>query len=385
MKTIRKTALLALALIVCFTAFAPAYAANTAGKYGTVTADDVNFRAEPSIEAQLIDKLPKMTVVSVLSYEKNWYNVVYNGKSGYIRQDMLFVASSTARAAYIREDNTAMKGGPDQNAYTVTRLNTGDPIRVKNLLGEWYYCSTGSDSGYIHMDSVSVARPGTSSLDRMLNVGMEGAEVQKLQTELYERGFLSVLDTTGYYGNRTKSAVRAFQKACGLEADGIAGDATLAILYDESNTVTADNAMYNQVRGTVELLDWFEGGSSWLAKGAYFVVTDVRTGLSFNARRFGGWFHADSEPVTADDSAIVRSLAGGWSWDRRPVWITYNGRTVAASIHTMPHMANPTRSNNFDGHFCVHLLHSKVHANGKECPRHQACVREAYEKGRTRD
>ena len=59
-----------------------------------------------------------------------------------------------------------------------------------------------------------------------------------------------------------------------------------------------------------------------------------------------------------------------------------NGKTVAASMHCMPHMANPTRSNNFDGHFCIHLEGSLVHENSKECPRHQAMVREAYRKGR---
>ena len=79
----------------------------------------------------------------------------------------------------------------------------------------------------------------------------------------------------------------------------------------------------------------------------------------------------------------MKRIAGGkWSWDRRAIWVTYNGKTVAASMHCMPHMANPTRSNNFDGHFCIHLYGSKVHENSKECPRHQACVKEAYRKGK---
>jgi len=48
----------------------------------------------------------------------------------------------------------------------------------------------------------------------------------------------------------------------------------------------------------------------------------------------------------------------------------------------MPHMANPTQSNGFDGHFCIHLYNSLVHENSKECPRHQSCVNEAYKAGR---
>ena len=124
-------------------------------------------------------------------------------------------------------------------------------------------------------------------------------------------------------------------------------------------------------------------GNEWLNKGARFTVTDVRTGKSFRARRFGGWYHADSEPITKEDTAVMKSLEG-FSWNRRPIWVTYNGKTVAASMHTMPHMANPTKSNGFDGHFCIHLLNSKVHANSKACPRHQACVQEAYRAGKAK-
>ena len=47
-------------------------------------------------------------------------------------------------------------------------------------------------------------------------------------------------------------------------------------------------------------------------------------------------------------------------------------------MHSMPHMANPTRTNGFDGHFCIHFNGSKVHENSKACPRHQKMVQYAY-------
>ena len=174
-----------------------------------------------------------------------------------------------------------------------------------------------------------------------------------------------------------------FQEACGFDADGVAGAITLQALYDSSNKITKANALATQVKGSVELLDWFKGGSDWLAKYSNFVVIDVRTGLSFQARRFGGWYHADCEPLTAADTAVIKKMAGGeWSWDRRPIWVSYRGRVVAASMHCMPHMANPTKSNNFPGHFCIHLYNSLVHENSKTCPRHQRCVQEAYRAGK---
>ncbi len=132
------------------------------------------------------------------------------------------------------------------------------------------------------------------------------------------------------------------------------------------------------VNGRVELIDWFDGGSEVFPKGTEATVIDVDTGLSFHVRRFGGQYHADSDPLTADDTAIMKQIVGGkWSWDRHSIWVKIGDRYIAASMHGMPHMVDPSSSNNFPGHFCIHFLHSKVHETGKECPRHQAMVLKA--------
>jgi len=178
-----------------------------------------------------------------------------------------------------------------------------------------------------------------------------------------------------------KAPVAEFQKAAGLPSDGVAGMVTLAAVYDRSNNVMKANADYNKVKGSVVLLNWFNGGEQWLHKGARFTVIDVRTQVSFRLRRFGGWYHADCEPITAYDTSIIKKNLG-FSWNRRAIWIVYNGRVVAGSMHTMPHMDSTIKTNNFPGHLCVHLAGSKVHETGRECSRHQACVQEAYRKGR---
>lgn len=133
------------------------------------------------------------------------------------------------------------------------------------------------------------------------------------------------------------------------------------------------------INGRVELIDWFNGGSEIFPRYMEATVIDVETGLSFNVRRFGGTYHADSEPLTAEDTEIMNQIYGGeWSWDRRAIWVRIGERYIAASMNGMPHMTNPTPSNNFPGHFCIHFFHSKVHETGKECPRHQAMVMEAF-------
>ena len=352
------------------------------GEPGQVTADGVKLRAGPDTDSDALAELNCGQEVEVLGEDGNWYKVMYQGSVvGYIRKDYLFVNSTGSRGAYVKTDGTALMGGPAADSYVVMTLSAGQGLKVKALLGEWYYAVVDTSAGYIHRTNLTITTSSVAGAG-MLKQGMQGEEVKKLQQALYDRGFLTKQSSvTGAFDTSTRDAVKEYQQAIGLSADGVAGTLTLDSIYDPGNKVEKANADFYKLKGTVVLLDWFKGGAEWLAKGARFTVTDVRTGKSFRARRFGGWYHADCEPCTAYDAKIMKSFEG-YSWNRRPIWITYDGKTVAASMHTMPHMVDPTPGDGFNGHFCIHLLHSKVHETSAECPRHQSCVYEAYKAGR---
>lgn len=374
-----------LLLIFCVMAFVVgAVSAAQEEEYGTVIADEVNMRTEPRTDAGKITTLALGSTVEVLAKEDSWYRIVYENQVGYVRCDFIFVNSMGSRGGNIIQDQAKLRGGPGQETYVVSSLRAGQGVKVKMLIGDWYFVAAGDQAGYVHRSYVSLTTSSSTTAGDVLKIGMQGQEVKNLQTELFNRGFLSQSDITGNFNSQTAKAVKDFQKAAELSSrDGIAGAETIVTLYDSTNKVRKENAEYNQIKGTVVLLDWFKGGNEWLHRGAKYTITDVKTGLSFRARRFGGWYHADSEPITASDTATMKRISGGkWSWNRRAIWVTYGGKTVAASMHTMPHMVNPTPSNGFDGHFCVHLYKSKVHENSKECPRHQSCVMAAYNAGK---
>lgn len=59
--------------------------------------------------------------------------------------------------------------------------------------------------------------------------GSRGEEVRQIQKKLKSLGFYSG-SVDGIYGTRTKNAVTAFQRSCGIRADGIAGPTTLLYL-----------------------------------------------------------------------------------------------------------------------------------------------------------
>lgn len=213
----------------------------------------------------------------------------------------------------------------------------------------------------------------------VLKLGSSGEDVLELQKALHKLGFLAKDDISGEYLASTVDAVKAFQKANKITVDGIAGKTTQSEIY---RIVTGGNNSGSSINGVtlypVELSDWDTGDIQkvW-AKGETAVVTDVYTGISFVARRWSGYLHADVEPLTAKDTAAMCKIYGVsdaqeiedrtnelQTWRRRPLWVTVDGRTFAASMYGVPHNypdGDTIRDNNYNGQFCIHFVNSRVH------------------------
>ncbi len=72
----------------------------------------------------------------------------------------------------------------------------------------------------------------------VLQLGDEGAGVEEIQDRLYELGYIDKASRTGTFGEKTQSAVVAFQTANKLTVDGLVGMKTKEALY-------ADNVVGN--------------------------------------------------------------------------------------------------------------------------------------------
>lgn len=124
-------------------------------------------------------------------------------------------------------------------------------------------------------------------------------------------------------------------------------------------------------------LDW-PAANRLLPKGTVMTITDMETGLSFRGQRRAGSEHADVQPVTKADSAVMKTIYGGeWSWNRRAVLLDTPEGPVAASMHGMPHGGDGIPDNNFNGHFCIHFRGTVTHGSGHSDPAHQAMVHKA--------
>ena len=81
--------------------------------------------------------------------------------------------------------------------------------------------------------------PSAPTPEPVLRTGSRGQEVKDLQSRLYQLGsYTDEID--GQFGGATKSAVIDFQKANGLEADGMVGSETKAVLFSVQAKPKAD-------------------------------------------------------------------------------------------------------------------------------------------------
>ena len=75
--------------------------------------------------------------------------------------------------------------------------------------------------------------PNATATPSVLKNGSAGEEVTRLQQRLKDLGYYDGL-VDGQFGNGTRTAVTLFQQQNGLAADGLAGSATLTLLYSDA-------------------------------------------------------------------------------------------------------------------------------------------------------
>lgn len=306
----------------------------------------------------------------------------------------LFPILALAKTGKVTASSLNMRKSADSDSKVVGVLREGDKVTIKDSTGSWYKVSSGGKTGYVYKkyikvggssDSSSSSKDSgnkknsskkSSSSDGTCAPGDSGSAVKKVQKRLKALGYYSG-SIDGDYGNGTKTAVTKFQKRNGLTANGKVNSKTLAKLNSSSAKKASASDSGSGGSGTTERLNWFNGGSSKIPKGATFKVKDIKTGKVFTVRRWSGGNHIDAEPASASDTKIMKSIYGHWSWKRRAVLVKYNGHVYAASMNGMPHGTQTIKGNNFEGHFCIHFYGSKTHGSKKVDAMHQNCVAEA--------
>lgn len=185
--------------------------------------------------------------------------------------------------------------------------------------------------------------------------------------------------------NRFDTSVDALMAANNLDTDFLQIGQTLIIpvnspAYQPVSRGSVSRPSLHDTRDvfTGEMVSWYLADEMFPI-GSTATLQDFATGHQFNIYRLFGANHADCEPLTADDSCIMRKCFGGdWSWERRAAILLIDGNAIACSIAGMPHgTSQDIYGNDFDGHFDLHFLNSRTHGTDKVDPDHQTAVHTA--------
>lgn len=353
----------------------------------TVNTDNVYIRTGAGPENPTIDRLAKGSIVVPTEAVQGsdgltWYKITYNGTNAYIRYDYVSGGTSNGGSlsgnAAIRLNSTNLRSGAGMSFQVVARLKKNAVVTILSTSTDsegtiWYRITSADKSGYVRGDMLrSLTNDESADLIngvigsyKVLKVGSRGSEVTALQQALINKGFLGQGEADGIYGSKTMAAVKAFQTANSLTANGIADATMQAKLYGKGNA--------GDMKGNVFSLDWFADGYTLINAFPNISVYDCNTGVTWNAKYINGKNHADVIPASATDAQLLTAYSITGSYVRRPCIITINGTKYAGSMYAVGH-GTTNYCSWFSGVMCIHFTGSKTHTSGRVDADHQKAI-----------
>ena len=187
------------ALAFADSAAQPAASATVSAKQQATTVSAVYMRSEPRNGTAIVCTIPENAAIEQVAQNGNWYQVSYNGKTGYIYKKFLKQAGETEAPAQQPQENTSQPSNTTDN----TTANTATE-------GEEFSDVLGSKTTYYN-SSVK----GRSTNIRLATEAIDGTVLQPGET----------FSLNGVVGRRT--AAKGYQNAIifqnGKQVEGLGG------------------------------------------------------------------------------------------------------------------------------------------------------------------
>ena len=335
------------------------------------------------IDGNTIATVPVNTELKLIGVKRGVCRVKLNGYTGYMNKSELTTSpvaeagSLSSMTVYVAREGAALY---DAGRKVIGTLALNTPVTVFAVRDGVCQVTANSTGGYMMKADLSATAvtPTDAGSDQDTGTGVM-AYVKNRGANLYDDQ-KNVIATLGLNVVVTVTAKKG--NACQVTAGGKTGYMYASDLSGRKVQTEDDGASatgLKPVHGSAREMDWWTSDIQTIfARGVIAQITDVETGLTWREKRYGGKNHADCQPLTAADTAVMKKAYGGkWSWDRRAVFVTINGVNYAASINGMPHGDDSIKDNDFDGHHCIHFTNSRTHASNKVCPLHQAAIKKA--------
>lgn len=197
---------------------------------------------------------------------------------------------------------------------------------------------------YLNYDIKTESYEAAEALSKL---GSRGDEVRQIQKKLKKLGFYNG-SVDGIYGTATKQAVIAFQKNCGITADGVAGPKTLLYLgLGDSSSSSSGKYSQNDIELLAKLIAAEARGESYVGQVAVGAVVlnrvahasfpDTIAGVIYQKGAFScvndsNW----AVPANETSRKAARDCINGWDPSGGAVYYFNPRKTNDAFMHSRP-------------------------------------------------
>ena len=306
----------------------------------------VNLRDNPSTQSSVITSVASGNTVSVLEHDPaGWSKVEAGGAVGFIKSEFLAIPAGAQGVAFKTTAEVNFRTSPSLSASVISSVVSGTSVFVvEHDPAGWSKVRINGTDGYIRSDFLALQiqqpqqAPVSSTQSSTVLKTIDGVNFREGPST--EHRIIAVLEANTSV-NVIERDINGWSK---VSFNGVEG-------YIRADLLSVSGLH-------IELLDW-SIVSDLLTAGDTIRCQDVRTGTTFYMKILSIGDHADVEPVAVADTEAIRSTHNGvWSWAARPLWVTFGDRTIAASMHGMPHDISTINDNGMDGHVCMHFLGS---------------------------
>lgn len=186
----------------------------------------------------------------------------------------------------------------------------------------------------------------TQTVYTLSQLGSRGDEVRRIQSRLRSLGFYNGA-VDGIYGTSTQKAVKAFQKNCGITADGIAGPKTIKFMGLETSSSSGGKYSDNDINLLAKLIaaeargETYKGqvavGAVVLNRVSHASFPDTIAGVIYQKGAFS--CVTDSNWNVSPDSTSLkaaRDCINGWDPSGGAIYYYNPSKTNNSFMHSRP-------------------------------------------------
>lgn len=360
----KRFAAFALALILIFSMSALASEAQWVSK----TTRKCTVYASNSKDSKVLGTLASGRFVGLIATQKGWSKITLNGKTGYVVSSDV---SKTTVTRFVKNATLTIYSSNNTSSKKLATATYGNSVKLVATKDSWARVQYGKVEGFCKASGLTDDNPNDLKITCYPKTKTIKVYKAPNSSEYWTVSYKTKMVCTAQYDSTWYRVTNGSNVGYAKKKD------LSTTKYDGYST--AECASGKSVEA-----DWFKSNIQYIFyRGKTAVVTDVTTGISWQVSRHGGTNHADVEPLTSDDTAAMKKACGSdyGTWNRRPIWVSINGKKYAASMNCYPHGESSITDNGFDGHYCIHFTNSKTHGTGKVDKLHQDTIKIALKKG----